>query len=174
MRYFCGIDPGYSGAIAVIDTVRSSDSFVTDMPTLDIMVGKKAKKALNLRALREIFVPYTATELVVCVEDVHAFPKQGVVSSFNFGLTYGSVLGIIAALGFVYIKVSPVRWKKVMMTDMGKEKEASVVKAVELFPSFARCLQVPNNRGKFTSYDGRADALLLAEYGRQVYAKEIK
>ena len=47
------------------------------------------------------------------------------------------------------------------MADQGKEKSAARFKAMALFPSLADQL-------KLVKHDGRAEALLLAEYGRRL------
>jgi len=69
--------------------------------------------------------------------------------------------GIIATLGLSLEMPSPQRWKKEMLADQGKEKDASRFKAMQLFPTVAGQL----NRKKD---DGRAEALLMAEYGRRL------
>ncbi len=88
-------------------------------------------------------------------------PKQGVTSSFNFGYGLGIWEGIIAAYELPLEKVSPQRWKKTMLADMGKTKDASRYKAISLFPEVAGQLSRVKD-------DGRAEALLLAEYGRRL------
>jgi crossover junction endodeoxyribonuclease RuvC len=88
-------------------------------------------------------------------------PKQGVASSFTFGEGFGIWKGIIAAFQLPVELVSPQRWKKTMLADQGKEKDASRFKAMQLFPSVADQL-------KRVKDDGRAEALLLAEYGRRL------
>ena len=57
--------------------------------------------------------------------------------------------------------VSPQRWKKEIMADQGKEKSAARFKAMTLFPSLADQL-------KLVKHDGRAEALLMAEYARRL------
>lgn len=89
-------------------------------------------------------------------------PGQGVTSMFNFGLSTGVVHGILAAYKIPYTRVSPARWKKVVLSDMGKDKDAAVVRAVQLYPACADLLI----KGK-KKYDGRAEALLMAHYARQ-------
>ena len=88
-------------------------------------------------------------------------PKQGVSSSFCFGEGKGMWEGILAALNIPVELVSPQRWKKEIMADQGKDKSAARFKAMALFPSLADQL-------KLVKHDGRAEALLLAEYGRRL------
>jgi crossover junction endodeoxyribonuclease RuvC len=80
---------------------------------------------------------------------------------FSFGKNYGTWLGIMAALKIPHQQVSPATWKKSILSDMGKEKDASRVKAMQLFPNSQRDLYLKKHHG-------RADALLMAEWARRV------
>jgi crossover junction endodeoxyribonuclease RuvC len=88
-------------------------------------------------------------------------PKQGVASSFCFGQGLGMWQGIIAALGLPLEMPSPQRWKKEMLADQGKDKDASRFKAIALFPALAAQMSRVKD-------DGRAEAILMAEYGRRL------
>ena len=90
-----GIDPGLSGAIAVLDDLKIFDLF--DMPIMP--EGKKNKNQLNSAQLVNIIKRHIHTNSTfVIVEQVSAMPGQGVTSMFNFGQTFGSIKGICAAL----------------------------------------------------------------------------
>lgn len=155
-----GVDPGLGGAIAVAD-FSSGDIRIEDMPVMEILSGGKSKKCVSAHKLADMLRVYGGRQDVVCaVELVGAMPGQGVVSMFNFGQSTGILLGVLAALQVPYFQVSPVRWKKHVMKDMGKDKDASVVKAMQMFPSLSEHLV--SKRGK--KLDGRAEALLLAHY----------
>ena len=95
MRIF-GIDPGLSGAIAVLEENKVLD--VVDIPVMSD--GKKIKKQLNSAHLAQYIEKNTldANSTIVVVEQVNAMPGQGVTSMFNFGQTFGAIKGIIAAL----------------------------------------------------------------------------
>lgn len=157
---YIGIDPGVSGAVAVLD---GKIVFLYDMPTYKISSGKSTKSHVYGHDLADILRPYSGQDAAAVVEDVHAMPGQGVTSMFSFGLSTGIVHGILAALRIPYSRISPVRWKKVMMPDMGKDKDAAVVRAVQLYPDCAPLLM----KGK-KKYDGRAEALLMAHYARHI------
>src|SRR5207253_1693340 len=89
------------------------------------------------------------------VEDVHAMPKQGVVSSFGFGRSVGVVHGVLAALGYPSTRIAPEVWKR-QMNLIGAVKDASRTRALKYFP------RAPLDLKK---HDGRAEALLLARLG---------
>ena len=159
---YIGIDPGLSGAVGVIgDTL---DPMVFDTPTV-LVEGEKTKRKYLTAAMALLLKPFTGRpDVLVILENVHSMPKQGVASSFNFGEGKGMWEGILGAFEIPFDLVSPQRWKKAIMADQGKDKSAARFKAMQLFPSLADQL-------KLVKYDGRAEALLMAEYGRRLHTK---
>jgi crossover junction endodeoxyribonuclease RuvC len=162
-----GIDPGASGAVAII---KSDGSVIFwDTPVVQIKSGKKTRTEMNA-ALAAMILSDLRDEkdsVFVTIEKVGAMPGQGVTSMFSFGKNFGTWLGILAALKLPYQQVSPISWKKREMAYMGKDKDASRVKAMQLFPNAQRDLYLKKHHG-------RADALLLADYGRKSIGVEIQ
>lgn len=155
---YIGIDPGLSGAVAVIGDVPLE---VTDTPTA-LVEGDSTKRKYLVPAMAALLKPYSYNgDVLAVLENVHSMPKQGVASSFCFGEGKGMWEGILAAYGIPTELVSPQRWKKEIMADQGKDKSAARFKAMALFPSFAGQL-------KLVKHDGRAEALLMAEYARRL------
>ena len=109
MRIF-GIDPGLSGAIAVLEENKVLD--VVDIPVMSD--GKKNKKQLNSAHLAQYIEKNTldANSTIVVVEQVTAMPVKVLTSMFNFGQTFGAIKGIIAALKLPIFFVRPSKWKK--------------------------------------------------------------
>jgi len=162
---FIGIDPGLGGAVGVIDDTaefpENNREQVFDTPTV-IVEGEKSKHKYLVPAMVRILLPYAKrTDVLAVLEHVHSMPKQGIASSFCFGEGKGMWEGILASLEISMELVSPQRWKKAIMADQGKEKSAARFKAMQLFPSMAEQL-------KLVKHDGRAEALLMAEYGRRL------
>lgn len=162
---FIGIDPGLSGGIAVIGSI------MTKADRTPIIEGDK--RTMNLPACAEWIRKVVAANgggAFAVVELVHSMPGQGISSSFTFGKGLGSWHGILATLGIPYQEVSPVRWKKAMLPDMDKsQKGSSIIKATQLFPHINL---IPE--GCRVASDGMAEALLLADYGRRMYAPQNK
>ena len=77
----------------------------------------------------------------------------------NYGVGYGIWIGILAALNIPYTEVHPVTWKSKIMAGMGKEKDASIARAKQLYPTADLSLK---------KHHGRADALLIAHFGRSI------
>lgn len=167
MRAFIGIDPGlegaavkiYGGYTAFLDTpiLHTTDSTKRNRRIYD-----EAQMAKVLRDLTEPNTPHFQGEdgVIAVIEQVHSMPKQGVASSFTFGMGYGIWLGILAALRIPYVRVTPQRWKKEVMMDGPKTDQAVIAFATRLYPTVSQELRTP--RGKLLL--GRADALLIAHW----------
>jgi crossover junction endodeoxyribonuclease RuvC len=80
--------------------------------------------------------------------------KQGVSSTFKFGVAYGFVRGVVVALKIPFHEVSPQKWQKAMGCMTRGDKNVSKAAAQRLFPALKITHAV-------------ADALLIAEYGRR-------
>ena len=106
----------------------------------------------------------TLTPSVVILEKVHAMPKQGVSSTFKFGMGFGLVIGVCEALGIPYRLVTPQAWKKVVLAGTAKDKDAAISFVRKAYPG----VDLTPGR-KRTPHDGMADAICLAEYGRQLF-----
>lgn len=170
---YIGIDPGLTGALAVIygedGPVRVYDApvFKTTKRVKVTKTTEKVRKKSELseqamaQLIREIVFD-GPTKLAACaaIERVHAMPKAGASGMFSFGTGYGLWRGVLAGLGVPFDIVEPSRWKKEMMNGMGKQKQAAMFRALQLFPALA-----PDIRLK--KHDGRAEALLIAEYRRR-------
>ena len=97
----------------------------------------------------------------VFIETQQAMPKQGVSSTFQTGYGYGVWIGLITALQIPWTPVRPSTWKRAMLPGLDKaDKTSSRIAAIRMFPMLADAL-------RRNSDHGRAEALLIAEYGRQ-------
>jgi|TARA_B100001093_G_scaffold482393_1_gene514001 crossover junction endodeoxyribonuclease RuvC len=153
MRIF-GIDPGLSGALAILDEKKIYE--VIDLPTMSD--GKKNKKQLNSAHLSK-YIQSNILDLnksAVVVEQVNAMPGQGVTSMFNFGQTFGAIKGISASLNLPIYFVRPSKWKK-HFDLLNSSKDASRTKAIEMYPTFADQLSKKKDVNK-------SDAILIARY----------
>ena len=149
-----GIDPGLSGAIAILENNKVLNIF-------DIQVmseGKKNKKQLNSALLVSLLKENinNKEEVAVVVEQVNAMPGQGVTSMFNFGQTFGAIKGISATLKLPIFFARPSKWKK-HFELINSSKDASRTKAIEMYPSFAEKLSKKKDVNK-------SDAILIARF----------
>ena len=149
-----GIDPGLSGAIAVLEDNKVLGIY--DMPVM--AEGKKSKRQLNSAQLVSIIKQntYSNDEIAIVVEQVNAMPGQGVTSMFNFGQTFGAIKGVCAALNLPIFFVRPSKWKK-HFELINSSKDASRTKVIEMYPKLSNQLTKKKDVNK-------SDAILIARY----------
>ena len=153
---FAAIDPGsIHAAIAVFDDDQLL--FVDDIRTTADMIDGLALA----KALADMRIAH------VVVENVHSMPKQGVASTFKFGMGCGIIHGVICALRLPVTLVTPVQWKK--FHGLNADKEAARRLAIRRWPAQHSYLA----RKKDTN---RAEALLIGDwfYVRCLVPRTIK
>ena len=157
-----GIDPGLSGAIAILDDKKVLSIF--EMPVM--AEGKKNKRQLNSAQLVNIIRENIKKneEAVVVVEQVNAMPGQGVTSMFNFGQTFGAIKGVCAALELPIFFVRPSKWKKYFEL-INSSKDSSRTKVIEMYPSLSGQLTKKKDVNK-------TDAILIARFYYETKLKE--
>lgn len=146
-RCIMGVDPGSSGAIAFYFPDMPNKIAAIDVPLVN---GE-----IDAAALADLIRGYNP--MMAVVEQVGAMPKQGVSSTFKFGVAYGLARGTIAALHIPMVLVTPVRWKKYFR--LTAEKEQARALAVRLWPA--------SEHFRLKKHHGRAEAALLAKYGAE-------
>lgn len=163
-----GIDPGITGAIALIGKAGGK-AFLWDTPTLAVRVGRGDRQynALGMvELMRKLRPDYVVLERQQAMTYMKMNPKtgqmerhaQGISSAFKTGYGYGLWLGILIGLAIPHLVVHAQTWQKEMYQGaVGEGKDRSVYVAGQLFPK----VQIKR------SQHGRADALLMADYGRR-------
>lgn len=151
---YIGIDPGKSGALAVI----RADGTVSVDPFDEIVYRDR------LGEVGYVLEYETDVGAVCALEKVGARPMQGVSSTFEFGRNAGYIEGLLVAYGIPYNLVTPQRWKKEFAL-LKRDKDASIAEARRLFPKVSL---LPTERSRKEN-DGMAEALLLAEFARRCY-----
>jgi len=141
-KAWIGIDPGASGAIAVIHESGNVNWIKNDSTEHEL--------ADWLRDIAENF------DCIAIIEQVSAMPKQGVSSTFKFGRSFGFLIGLLTALRVRYEAYRPQVWQKHLRCLTKGDKNVSKAAAQRLWPST-----------KITH--ANADALLIAEFGRQLW-----
>ena len=141
---FAAIDPGsVHAAIAVFhDAVPV---FVDDIRTVN--------NNLDATAFAHALSDMKVERMVV--ENVHAMPKQGVSSTFKFGMGVGIIHGVAGALRLPLTLVTPTQWKGYHC--LRSDKEASRQRAIYRWPEHNRHL----SRKKDCD---RAEALLIGDW----------
>lgn len=154
MRWFLGIDPGLTGALAFYDPLTGGLE-IADMPTHKIRRNGKQRQRLDLGSLANILDNYAKDVKCAIIEEVGAMPKQGVSGVFNFGFNAGCAEMAVAANFISYQLVRPQVWKKRL--SVPRDKNEARRYASRIFPKHA-------NDWPLVKHDGRAEAALLAHY----------
>ena len=147
-----GIDPGKAGGYAVIEehewgqkitTVAwDDDSFVSDMQYISGTMGE-------------------GRTVVCALEKVGAMPGNGAVSLFHFGKSAGFIEGVLRTCHIPYQLVPPRKWKASF--SLTNDKKLSIETCKRLFPN----VDLRATERCRTDSDGKAEALLLAEYAQR-------
>jgi len=142
-----GIDPGVTGAVAVLEPDGPLRTFF-DLPVIRDHALAWIDGDRLLSALLKAKGSDTAR---VIIERAAARPGQGVRSAFTFGLVLGSILATVQALRLPIELVTPAQWKRAL--GLPADKRAALDRARLLFPA----ADLSHAR-----YHGRAEALLIA------------
>lgn len=143
---YMGVDPGQSGAVAVIDEEG-------------VYVGS-VRLSLTPRDIADLVELWSKDVKLCMLEQVHSMPRQGVASTFKFGTSFGFCMGVLTCSRIPYEMVTPHKWQSRMKCKTKGDKNITKAAAQRLFPGL-----------KITH--ALADALLLAEYARR-YALGIE
>ncbi len=152
-----GLDPGLTGAFAAIDDAGQ----VIALHDLPIIRDGKLAFVDAAALVGHMIEARQGRPARILVERVSSMPGQGVASSFQFGVGFGSLLAACRYIAMPLELVTPATWKRAL--GLSSDKRASLDKARMLFPAAELHL---------VKHDGRAEALLLAEYGRRFHAKQ--
>ena len=146
-----GLDPGSSGGISILETKTNNlpiIRFLHKMPTASMF----GKKIVDIKKLYKLVRNFEID--ISIIEKVHAMPRQGVTSSFQFGRNFGS----LEALSYLIAKrvdyVAPVVWKKYL--GLGPSKGDSL--------TMARLKFGESEVWEKKTNDGIAEASLLVLY----------
>lgn len=161
---YIGVDPGAGGALALVRHLHSlggTDTLqvqVVDMPVHVVKDKRRIDLHALVRQLRQWAMVYG--DLNALVENVSAMPGQSPNGMFSFGFACGAVQTAVAAADIPMRLVTPQVWKKHYGLKGGREnKDLARQLACRLFPQFADLFARKKD-------DGRAEAALLANYGR--------
>ncbi|KAJ3683881.1 hypothetical protein LUZ60_014108 [Juncus effusus] len=166
-EWIIGVDPDVSGALAILRPDNSPPGFsaeVYDAPYVQVMVGKKVRKRLDPRSIVQLLHSLNAPHgTVAYIEQSRPFPQDGKLGWWSGGFTYGIWLGVLVASGFNVTPISALAWKNYFELSRAAptSKDESRKAASDLFPSLAPAMKRKKDHG-------RAEALLIAAYGRNL------
>lgn len=165
---FIGIDPGIAGAVAFVDGATGKAS-VFDLP---LKHDQQRIDGLALAQLMRRNAP-VADDGHVYLEQLHARASGGGMPQMGAMMkTVGIILGAIDCTRFELCEVSPQKWKgkfglidkfpdpRVKQSERSRRTKAkSLELARRMYPTLEADLRL-------VKHDGRAEALLIAHWGR--------
>lgn len=152
IKTIIAIDPGKKGAIVIF---KDGEIIPFIMPLLG--------KDLDEKSINSIIYEHKSDDCCAFIEKVHAMPKQGVTSMFNFGMGYGMLRMALVANRISYQLVTPQAWKKKVLSGLAKDKSATINYVARKYPNINL---MPGK--KRTPHDGIADAICIGEYGSSI------
>ncbi len=162
-----GIDPGLSGALAVLSIPQGRQPFlvdVVDMPT----VGEDAKRRVRVGAIAKwldrLNEQYDQRPARAYVERAQAMPDQGASSGFIYGRAVGAVEACILCCGIPLFTAEPQTWKK-HHGLIGQDKSASL--------ALARKVERAEAALEYAKDHNRAEAILIALWGAHEWGKAM-
>lgn len=161
---FIGVDPGMSGAIAVINpaniVIRTLPFFKNELDGPELHGW-----------LEELTLAYpNESKPIAYVEKVGAMPGQGVVSMWNFGYATGQLHMIFKMLHIPYMLVTPQKWKGLVLAGSDKSKLAAINYCLRRYPD----VNIRSTARSTTPNENMADALCIADYARQMEIHQWK
>lgn len=133
-----------------------------DVPCVKVAVGKTMRRRHDTCSIAALVHQLNAPRgSVAYVEQAQPFPKDGKQGWYSTGFGYGAWVGILVASGFRVVPVRAQAWKKAAGI-CGREytKDDSRALASMLFPELSPLLKRKKDHG-------RADALLIARFGKK-------
>jgi crossover junction endodeoxyribonuclease RuvC len=143
-----GVDPGVTGGIAFLRSDRWL--MAEDIPTVagEVDVDTLVRR---VRAMKP--------DMAV-IERASSMPKQGVASTFKFGVAYGALRTVVALCEIPTHLVTARKWKDHFRLDGEKEKSRAL--AIRMWPGCGLFARKKDH--------GRAEAALIALYGFETQA----
>jgi len=170
MGLLIGIDPGVSGAIAV---VGGGQVACYEMPAVEI----NGKRRVDPAGLHGVLAGILAAgDCMAVLEHVQGVQGTGATSAFSFGRSFGIVEGVLAGMAIPHTLVRPQVWTKALglagmaiphtlvrpqvwtkALGVSRDKGSHRAAAARLWPKHADLFSRVKD-------DGRADAALLCHW----------
>jgi crossover junction endodeoxyribonuclease RuvC len=173
VTHIIGIDPGLSGAIALIQADTGELFEVTDMPTYKtVKANGKGETVIDVPALAEILNDYIdhaygPENVHIVIEQQSTRPGLAAGSVFKTGYGYGVLIGLAEASGCHWSTIRPQDWKHRhnLIGAGGDLKGHKRTAAIKLASREAAMARFPHHADMFKRVrdDGRAEAALIAD-----------
>ena len=155
MIRIAGIDPGLTGAIAMMD-VRAISTILVDIIDVPI-TGSGAKQSVDVILLQEWILRHGPRHAFL--ERAQAMPRQGASSGFKYGRVVGAIEAALMLCAVPLIVVEPSRWKRHFHLH-GADKEGARQLTIRMFPREHRFFARRKDHN-------RSESVLIGIYGAQ-------
>ena len=152
---YVGIDPGKKGGICFLNTWGIVEH-ISPMPEMKTLAGLFAGSRHMIRH--------------VCLEKAQSYTGQGITSTFNYGVGYGTIQGILIAHQVPFTLVPPRTWQKHMILSRAKDPKAKALASANKIFKKEKKFWLPTKRHR-VPHDGMVDSALIAEYCRRTNLK---
>jgi hypothetical protein len=154
VKLYLGIDPGVTGALAVLQVDDDGQQTVTVTPTpvLWVRVGRGKRRRYEIGPLLDTLRNLPPIALA-CLEEQHARPGQGVASTFATGYGAGMWTACLIACRIPFLAVHPRRWRQLVGLPHAGDYRARKAQV-----RLAACRRFPRTPLKLE----HADAVMLA------------
>jgi crossover junction endodeoxyribonuclease RuvC len=167
IEYIAGIDPGQKGCLCLRNILTHAIHFF-DMPLMEVLVNKRKRERIDYWALKKIFEDLPKGTHIFA-EDLWGFGPTidaGGAGQWNYAQDYGALRASLVWSERPFTLVTPQVWQKATGSVGGKQ--GSILRALQSHPGVD--LIPPGCR---TYSDGRAESLLMTDYGLMKLKGEI-
>ena len=147
---FIGIDPGMTGGIVALD----DDGKIVELESFDDRNPLEVIK----NTLDIISKVHDGIDTIM-LEQVGAMPGQGVSSMFNFGRSYGAIVGLTYGLGYNLNLVTPQTWQKIIPDDGSFDGPKDRIRRAIVAEGLEKVVTL-----KRSMHQGVCDAYFIAKY----------
>jgi crossover junction endodeoxyribonuclease RuvC len=171
MSLYLGVDPGLSGAYAVM--TDAEDVLECEMlPVIELVSGKEQVDIHRLE-----FMLSAHTFQMAALEQVGVRPGEGPVGAFTFGRTVGRIETILALSNIRCVTPTPQTWKRMVLTASGvvlqSDKESQKAAAIKFIKTRYPAVDLRKNPKCRTDHDGKAEAVCLALYALRYHQASL-
>lgn len=172
---YVGIDPGKNGALAML--FQDDSILVYDLATLydDTGTSNNSINPNKLKVLVEKGIKPCGKDMVVfCERPIFAGGGFTIKTPMSMYESYGVIRTVFECGGIPFRGVRPKEWIKyypeLYHPKKKRDKEESIALAKKLFPDSTEIFEYKvlkgHYKGKVIGLDGRAEAVLIANFAR--------
>ena len=153
-KVIIGVDPGNTGAICFLKGKKVIE--LCSMPVEKKTTGRGIQ--VSAIGLKDLLSGWTIKRAYI--ERINSQPQNTARSMFTFGYGYGVVLTALTFMEVPFCFIAPQEWKKEFVL-IGKDKQASITKVLQLYPDLYPDLYRQSDHDK-------AEAILIALTGKKL------